>query len=121
MLAPALLTVPPFAIVRTAVPELPMLRPTLLVQLEPGPLTAAVPCEPVELPMLAVNPATLLSVPPFAIVSAPVPKLPMLRPGAGALFDQVEPVPVIVTAPSEPTVKPTETPPALVTFRRSEA
>ena len=43
----------------------------------------------------------LMTVPPFAIVSVPVPKLPILSPPLGPLV-QLEPGPVTVTVPVEP-------------------
>ena len=55
-----------------------------------------------------------MTIPPFAIVSVPVPKLPILSPPPGLLF-QVEPGPVTVTVPVEPTANPTEPPPELFT------
>ena len=55
-----------------------------------------------------------MTIPPFAIVSVPVPKLPILSPPPGLLF-QVEPGPVTVTVPVEPTANPTEPPPPLFT------
>ena len=54
-----------------------------------------------------------MTIPPFAIVSVPVPKLPMLSPPPGLLF-QLEPGPVTVTVPVEPTDNPMEPPPALL-------
>ena len=64
--------------------------------------------------MLAVKAVLLMTIPPFVIVSMPVPKLPILSPPPGLLF-QVEPGPVTVTVPVEPTDNPTEPPPALFT------
>ena len=55
-----------------------------------------------------------MTVPPFAIVSVPVPKPPILSPPPGPLF-QLEPGPVTVTVPVEPTDSPTEPPPPLFT------
>ncbi len=55
-----------------------------------------------------------MTIPPFEIVSVPVPKLPILSPPPGPLF-QMEPGPVTVTAPVEPTDNPTEPPPPLFT------
>ena len=107
---------PPSAIVSVPVPRLPMLTPELLLQVEPAPVTITVPSEPGPAPMLAVRPV-LLTVPPFVIVSEPVPKLPILSPlgrPTGVLF-QTEPGPVTVTAPFEPGKSPTEPPPPLFT------
>ena len=106
-------TMPLFAIVSVPVPKLPMFTPELLLQMEPAPVTVTVPCEPGALPTLAVK-AVLMTVPPFAIVSVPVPKLPILSPPPGPLF-QLEPGPVTVTVPVEPEDIPTEPPPALFT------
>ena len=55
-----------------------------------------------------------MTIPPFAIVSVPVPKLPILSPPPGLLF-QLEPGPVTVTVPVEPADNPTEPPPPLFT------
>ena len=98
---------PPSAIVSVPVPKLPTFTPELLLQVEPAPVTVAVPCEPTALPMLAMTGVVLMTVPPFAIVSEPVPRLPILSPPAGPLF-QVEPGPVTVTVPvpSNPTEPP---------------
>jgi hypothetical protein len=52
-----------------------------------------------------------MTAPPFAIVSVPVPKLPILSPPPGLLF-QMEPGPVTVTVPVEPADNPIEPPPA---------
>ena len=51
-----------------------------------------------------------MTFPPFAIVSVPVPKLPILSPPLGPLI-QLEPGPVTVTVPVEPADCPTEPPP----------
>ncbi len=64
--------------------------------------------------MLAVKAVLLRTIPPFVIASVPVPKLPMLSPPPGLLF-QMEPGPVTVTVPVEPTDNPTEPPPELFT------
>ena len=71
-----LMTVPPLAIVRVPVPELPILSPPpgLLFQMEPGPVTVTVPVEPADNPM--EPPPPLFTVPPFSMVSVPVPKAP---------------------------------------------
>ena len=105
---------PPSAIVSVPVPSLPMFTPELLVHVEPAPVTVTVPREPANSPMLAVLGVSLMTVPPFAIVSVPVPKAPTLSPPLGPLI-QVEPGPVTVTAPIEPTVNPTEAPAPLFT------
>ena len=55
-----------------------------------------------------------MTLPPFAIVRVPVPKLPILSPPLGPLI-QLEPGPVTVTVPFEPAVSPTEPPPPLFT------
>ena len=54
----------------------------------------------------------LKTVPPFVIVSEPVPKLPILSPPLTPLI-QLEPGPVTVTVPVEPAANPTEPPPLL--------
>ena len=105
---------PPSAIVSVPVPKLPMFTPELLLQVEPAPVTVTVPCEPAPLPMLAAKAVLLMTLPPFAIVSVPVPKLPILSPPPGPLF-QLEPGPVTVTVPVEPADCPTEPPPPLFT------
>ena len=71
---------PPSAIVSVPVPRLPMFTPELLLQVEPAPVTVTVPSEPAPWPMLAAKAVLLLTVPPFVIVSEPVPKLPILSP-----------------------------------------
>ena len=91
---------PPSAIVSVPVPRLPMFTPELLIQVEPAPVTLTVPSEPAPWPMLAAKAVLLLTVPPFVIVSEPVPKLPILSPpGVTGVLFQVEPGPVTVTAP----------------------
>ena len=108
---PSPLTTPLSAIVSVPVPELPMFSPKVLLQAEPAPVTVAKPCEPAPLPMLATVPmVALVTFPPFAIVSVPLPKLPILSPPLGPLL-QLEPAPVTVTVPVEPTDNPTEPPP----------
>ena len=107
-------TMPPFAIVCVPRPKLPMFTPELLLQVEPAPATVTVPCEPALLPMLAAKAVLLMTIPPLAIVSVPVPKLPTLSPPPGLLF-QVEPGPITITVPVEPTANPTEPPPPLFT------
>jgi len=76
-----LVTVPPFWIVSVPMPPLPTLRPEKLlepvVQDEPMPVTVTVPLEPEREPMS--TPPPLLTVPPFWIVSIPVPKSPTVR------------------------------------------
>ena len=101
---------PPSAIVSVPVPSLPMFTPKLLLQVEPAPVTVTVPREPANSPMLALLGVSLMTVPPFAIVSVPVPKAPTLSPPPGLLF-QAEPGPVTVTAPIEPADNPMEPPP----------
>ena len=108
------LTMPPSATVSVPVPSLPMFTPKLLLQVESAPVTVTVPREPANSPMLAVLGVSLMTVPPFAIVSVPVPKAPTLSPPPGPLF-QAEPGPVTVTAPVEPTDNPMEPPPPLFT------
>ena len=105
---------PPSAIVSVPVPKSPMFTPELLLQVEPAPVTVTVPCEPAPSPMLAVKAVLLMTIPSFAIVSVPVPKLPIFSPPPGLLF-QVEPGPVTVTVPVEPADNPTEPPPLLFT------
>ena len=80
------LTMPPSAIVSVPVPSLPMFTPKLLLQVEPAPVTVTVPREPANSPMLAVLGVSLMTVPPFAIVSVPVPKAPTLSPPLGPLI-----------------------------------
>ena len=87
-----------------------MFTPELLLQVEPAPVTVTVPCEPAPLPMLAATAVILMTLPPFAIVRVPVPKLPILSPPLGPLI-QLEPGPVTVTVPFEPADYPTEPPP----------
>ena len=77
---------PPSAIVSVPVPRLPMLIPELLLQREPAPVTVTVPCEPAPSPMLADKAVISMTIPPFVIVSVPVPKLPILSPPPGPLF-----------------------------------
>ncbi len=60
-----------------------------------------VPIEP-AFAAITVGPEPVTT-PPFAIVSVPVPKLPMFTP---ELLLQVEPVPVTVTVPREPAPSP---------------
>ena len=67
----------------------------------------SVPVEPANVPTLILRfgltvPFTL-TVPPSAIVSVPVPTLPMVVPPVV----QVEPAPVTVTVPCEPASLPT--------------
>ncbi len=110
------LTMPPSAIVSVPVPRLPMMTPELLLQVEPAPVTITVPVEPGNAPTLAMKAVLLLTVPPFAIVSEPLPKLPILSPpGLTGLLFQVEPGPVTVTVPVESAAKPMEPPPPLLT------
>ena len=61
-----------------------------------------------------------MTLPPFAIVSVPVPKVPILSPPTGLLLVQMEPGPVTVTVPVEPADNPIEPPPLLFTHRRLE-
>src|SRR3954454_16756033 len=107
-------TTPPSASVSVPVPELPTFTPELLLQIEPAPATLTVPSEPALLPTLAVSAVLLMTVPPFVIVSAPVPKLPILNPPPAVMF-KLEPAPVTVTVPDELVDNPTETPPKLFT------
>jgi hypothetical protein len=105
-----LMTIPPFAIVSEPVPKLSILSPPpgLLFQTEPGPVTVTVPVEPAINPT-EPPPALLITVPPFAIVSVPVPMPPTTT---SALF-HVEPAPDTITVPCEPDKLPTF-PPKLV-------
>ena len=77
-----------------------MFTPELLLQVEPAPVTVTVPCEPAHADVGGVKAVLLMTFPPFAIVSVPVPKLPILSPPPGLLF-QMEPGPVTVTVPVE--------------------
>ena len=97
------MTLPPFAIVSVPVPKLPILSPphVLLIQLEPGPVTVTVPFEPADCP--TEPPPVLFTVPPFWMVSVPVPRPPTTRP----LVVHVEPGSVTVTVPCEPGKLPT--------------
>ena len=79
-------TTPPSAIVSVPAPELPTFTPELLLQAEPAPATLTVPCEPAPLPILAAKAVSLMTAPPFVIVSVPVPKLPILSPPPGPMF-----------------------------------
>ena len=63
--------------------------------------------------MLATLEVKLMTLPPLAIVSVPVPKLPILSPPLGPII-QLEAWPVTVTVPFEPADNPTE-PPVLLT------
>ena len=67
-------TTPLSAIVSVPLPKLPMFNPELLLQVEPAPVTITVPSEPTPLPMLAAKAVLLMTVPPSAIVSVPVPQ-----------------------------------------------
>jgi hypothetical protein len=80
---------------------LPTRSPPLFVQVDPAPVTVAVPVEPGFAPM---KPTALLTVPPSSTFSVPVPLRPTERK---LLLAQVEPVPVTVAVPVEPTEKPT--------------
>ena len=95
-------------------PRLPMFTPELLVQVEPAPVTVTVPTPLGPVPMLAAKAVSLATVPPFAIVSLPLPKKPIPSPPPGLLF-QVEPGPVTVMVPVEPGDNPIEPPPPLFT------
>ena len=109
---------PPSAIVSVPVPKLPIFTPELLLQREPAPVTVTVPCEPARVPMLVTMGVISMTLPPFAIMSVPVPKLPMLSPPLGPLI-QVEPGPVTVTVPIEPADNPTEPPYCSLVFSRA--
>ena len=74
------MTLPPSAIVSVPVPELPILNPAMSLQREPAPVTVTVPCEPTAWPMLVTRGVISMTLPPFAIVRVPVPKLPILSP-----------------------------------------
>ncbi len=78
----------------TPVPPPPIVREELLLQAEPAFVTVTDPCEPAPKP---TKPIALLTRPPSAMVSAPVPALPTKR---FPPLVQVEPVPV--TVPCEP-------------------
>ena len=56
-----------------------MFNVEVLLQLEPAPVTVTVPCEPAPADV-GVAGEILMTCPPFAIVSVPVPKLPILSP-----------------------------------------
>ena len=60
-----------------------------------------------------------MTLPPFAIIRVPVPKLPMLSPPLGPLI-QLEPGPVTITVPCELPDNPTE-PPVLLAVVPSSA
>ena len=89
-------TVPPSAIVSVPVPKLPKLSPRVLLKLEFAPVTITVPVEPTLNPM--EPPPALFTVPPFWMISVPVPKPPTTT----FPFVHVEPAPVTVTVPCEP-------------------
>src|SRR5262249_9090469 len=103
----SLLTIPPSAIVSAPVPPLPTERPPLTVQVEFAPVTITVPCEPAADPIRPPTELTglvlVLSVPPLAIVSAPVlelqpvtfeakpPGVPTPVPPLGATMSMIAP------------------------------
>jgi hypothetical protein len=89
------------------VPKLPILSPPpgLLFQLEPGPVTVTVPVEPTDNP--TEPPPLLFTVPPFWMVSVPVPKPPTTMV---PVFVHVEPAPDTVAVPREPGRSPTNPP-----------
>ena len=96
------LTTPLSATVSVPVPELPTFNPNLLLHSEPAPVTVTEPCAPALLPMFAaVLVVKLMTCPPFAIVSVPVPKPPILSPPLVPLL-QLEFGPVTVTLPFAP-------------------
>ncbi|WLA45745.1 hypothetical protein QIH80_28395 [Bradyrhizobium elkanii] len=70
-----------------------------MFQDELGPVTVAVPLEPGKDPIRPLVPAT---VPPFWIVSVPVPATPTVTPG----LNHTEPKPSTVTVPFEPALFP---------------
>jgi len=97
------MTVPPVWMVSVPVPGPPTERSALFVQVEPAPVTATVPLEPLTLP---IKPLVSVTVPPFWTVSVPVPASATTRT---PLFAQVEPGSVTVTVPLEtlkPAIKP---------------
>jgi hypothetical protein len=59
-----------------------------------------------------------MTLPPFATVRVPVPKLPILSPACGPLI-QLEPGPITITVPVEPGDNPTEPPPLVVVLPSS--
>ena len=68
------------AIVSVPVPEYRILMAAMSLQREPAPVTVTAPCEPRALPILVTRGVISTTRPPFAIVSVPVPKLPILSP-----------------------------------------
>src|SRR6516225_3778749 len=74
---PPLLTLPPFWIVSVPAPLSPTgRRPELVVQDDPAPVTVTVPVPPKFWPMKL---PPVLTVPPFWIVSLPLPKAPTVK------------------------------------------
>src|SRR5262249_41390940 len=90
----------------------PTVRPPLLVQVEPAPVTVTVPCEPANWPMMV--PPVVPAEPAPVTVTVPEPPVPpMVTPPPPVV--QVEPAPVTVTVPCEPLKKPTVVKLALLT------
>src|SRR5579863_5801864 len=113
------MTLPLSAIVSAPAPESPILIPAMSLQREPAPVTVTAPCEPAPLPMLVTRGVMSMTLPPFAIVRAPAPKLPILNPPLGPLT-HMEPGPVTVAVPVEPKANPIE-PPVLLALLPSSA
>jgi hypothetical protein len=102
------MTIPPFAIESVPVPKLPILSPppaaeAVLFQVEPGPVTVTAPVEPAANPM--EPPLPLFTVPPFSMVSMPMPKAPTWMV---PVLVHVEPGPDTVAVPREPGESPTK-------------
>ena len=109
MLPSVLVTVPPFWTM--SVPELgPRNPPTtswsLIFQAEPGSVTVIVPVAPGLLPRKPPD-GPVSTCPPPAIVTCPVPELPMTSP---TLFVQVAPAPLTVTVPRALVLQPAQPP-----------
>jgi hypothetical protein len=113
------LTVPPFSMMSTPDPVAPTTKlwpESVMVHVEPGPFTVTVPkpgtplvLSPIE---LSNTDALLTTLPPFSMVSVPVPARPTLR--EELMVQMVEPggapAPFTVTAPEEPALSPISAP-----------
>jgi hypothetical protein len=75
-------TAPPSPMVRVPLPLEPTMMPVVLVHSEPAPVTMTVPWEPALSPIIPL--AVVCSVPPFWMVSIPVPVWPTTSDAAVA-------------------------------------
>src|SRR5262245_6421286 len=104
MMPPALVTTPQSEMVNMPMPWLPTMS-QMVSQREAKPVTVTVPipgpCGPVRLPIVLIP---LLTLPPFSMVSVPLPNAPTTK---ALLVDQRETGPVTVTVPCDPADKPT--------------